>query len=101
VKGASRLAGTQYKSQSILDYQPRRGESLLMQSYGRYEYQNSSVFRGTNEGRDLLCSTDDDIELKKNCSVMEHENYCKKIQIWMVRGYFGRRNIAMKGTGDL
>ena len=101
MKEALQLAGIPYKNQSILDYQPKRGESLPMQSYGQYEYQNSSVFCGTNGGQDLLHLTDDDsdTELKKNCSVMEHENYCMRIQIQILQGYFGGRSIAMRVTG--
>ena len=97
---ASQLAGILYKNKSILDYQPKRGESLLMQSYRQYEYQNSSVFHGTNGGQDLLHLTDDnsDTELKNNCSVMEHENYCTKIQIQILQGYFRGRSIAMRVT---
>jgi len=71
-----------------------------MQSFRQHEYQNSSVFHGTNEGQDLLQLTDNDTELKKNYSVMEHQNYCKKIQIQMVWGYFKGRSIATRGTGD-
>jgi hypothetical protein len=73
MKGNLQLAGIPYKNQSILDYQPRREESLPMQSYGQYEHQNSSVFHGTNGGQDLLHLPDDDsdTELKKNCSLME------------------------------
>jgi hypothetical protein len=100
MKGALQLAGILYKNQSILDYQHKRGESLLMQSYGQYGYQNSSVFHGTNGGQDLLHLTDDDLdtELKKNCSVMGRENssYCKKIQIQILQSYFGGRSIAMR-----
>ena len=99
-KEAWQLAGTRYKNQSILDYQPKRGESLRMQSFGRYEYRNSSVFHGTNEGQDLSWLTDDDTELKENYSVTEPENYCKKIRIQMVQGYFEGRSIATRGTGD-
>ena len=101
VKEALQLAGTQYKNQSILHYQPKRG---LMQSYEQYEYQNSSVFfSGTNEDQDPLCLTDQqqahDTELKINYSVMEHENCCKGIQIQMAHGYH-RRSIAMRVTSE-
>jgi hypothetical protein len=44
---------------------------------------------------------DDDIEWKKNYSVLEHENYCRKIRIRMVQGYFEGRSIALRETGDL
>ena len=100
MKGALQLAGTQYKNQSILDYQPKGGESLLMQSYGQYEYQNSSAFHGTNGGQDPLHLADDDTESKMNCSVMEHENYCKKIQIQMEQGYIQGKSIAMRVASE-
>jgi hypothetical protein len=39
-----------------------------------------------------------DTELKRNSSVIEHENYCRKIQIQMAQGYYGM-STAMRVTG--